>query len=292
MKSILILTDFSEAAFRAAEYACELAGLLHSKRVILYHSYQTVTVTTAAVIPGAAPISNDQQNYYNDQQIYLESMESLGMLQDRLKPMLEHDVNIDLVAENSDLADLVDLIHQRSRKESIDMIVMGVSGKSGLEKFFLGSTTTKILRAGEWPVLIVPPDTLLGRAIKSIVFTSDLKEVDSIPTHQLYDFLNALPGKLQVVNVERKTAEKYSPEMEKAIAGLHELLGKYDPAFHYITGDDIAKEILAFAGQQHASLIIAVHKKRKFLSHLFHESVTKQLAYNSSIPLLSLPGLE
>lgn len=174
-------------------------------------------------------------------------MESLGMLQDRLKPMLEDAVTIDLLAENTALADLVDLINQRSGKESIGMIVMGVSDKSGLERFLLGSTTTKVLRAGEWPVLIVPPDTLLGRAIKTIVLTSDLKEVDSIPTHQLYDFLNALPGKLHLLNVERKTAEKYSPEMEKAIAGLHELLEKYDPFFHYTNGDDIAKEILAFA---------------------------------------------
>lgn len=289
MKSMLILTDFSEAAFRAAEYACELAGPLHINRIILFHAYQTLAAS--ADIAGTAPISNDPHIYDNDRQAYLASMESLGLLHDRLKPMLEPAVNIDLVAENAGLADLVDLINQRSRNESIDMIVIGVSGKSGLEKFLLGSTTTKVLREGEWPVLIVPPETLLGRTIKTIVFTSDLKEVDSIPTHQLYDFLNALPGKLQIINVERKVAEKFSPEMENAIAGLHELLEKYDPDFHYITGDDIGQEILAFAEQQHASLIIAVHQKRRFLSHLFHESITKKLAYNSKIPLLSLLGL-
>jgi nucleotide-binding universal stress UspA family protein len=287
MKTMLILTDFSEVAFRAAEYACELAGPLHINRIILFHAYQTLAAS--ADIAGTAPIIDPQ--LYDDRQVYLASMESLGLLHDRLKPMLEPAVNIDLVAENAGLADLVDLINQRSRNESIDMIVMGVSGKSGLEKFLLGSTTTKILREGEWPVLIVPPETLLGRTIKTIVFTSDLERVDSIPTHQLYDLLNALPGKLQVINVERKVAEKFSPEMENAIAGLHELLEKYDPDFHYITGDDIGREILAFAEQQHASLIIAVHQKRRFLSNLFHESITKKLAYNSKIPLLSLPGL-
>jgi len=204
---MLILTDFSEAAFRAAEYACELAGPLHINRIILFHAYQRLAAS--ADIAGTAPISNDPQIYDNDRQVYLASLESLGLLQDRLKPMLEPTVNIDLVAENAGLADLVDLINQRSRNESMDMIVMGVSGKSGIEKFLLGSTTTKVLRGSEWPVLIVPPDTLLGRTIKSIVFTSDLKKLDSIPTHQLYDFLNALPGKLKVINIERKVGGNF-----------------------------------------------------------------------------------
>lgn len=207
--------------------------------------------------------------------------------------MVERSVTIHLLIENSTLADMASQINQQTRKEKIDMIVMGVSGKSSLEKLLVGSTTTGILKTVELPVLIVPQDALLGRAIKTIVFTSDLKEVDTISAPQLYDFLDSLSGQLYVVNVERKAAaEKYSPEMEKAIASLHELLKKYNPTFHYITGNDIVEEVLAFAGQQHASLIVAVHQKHGFWSRMFHESITKKLAYNSTVPLLSLPVLE
>ena len=284
MKSMLILTDFSEEAFRAAEYACELAAPLHIERIVLFHAYQPV-MAVAGTIPPAVPITSDQE-------LYLESMESLGLLQDRLKPMVKHDVTIDMVAEETTLGDLADVINQRSQKEEIDLIVMGVSNKSGLEKFLTGGTTAKMLKAGEWPVLVVPENALLGRAIKTIVFTTDLKDVDTtIPAHKLYDFLDALPGKLQVINVQKEPAEKKSPETEKAITDLHKLLDKYDPAFNYVTGDNTVEEILAFAAHQHASLIVAVHQKHGFLSRLFHESTTKKLAYNSSIPLLSLPGL-
>lgn len=276
---MLILTDFSEAAFRAAEYACELADALHIERIILYHAYQTVNVVADL------PINSDQQ-------IHLESMKALGMLQDRLKPIVKHVSTIDLVAEDTALMNLADLVDQQSKKEEIDLIVMGVSGKPGLEKFLAGSTTTEILKAGKWPVLIVPQETLLGRAIETIVLTSDFEQVSAIPSHQLYDFLDALPGKLQVVHVERKAAAEYSLEKEEAIADLHELLEKYDPAFHYVSGDDIVEEILAFAERQHASLIIAVHQNHGFLSSLFHKSITKKLAYNSRIPLLSLASLK
>lgn len=281
MKSMLILTDFSEDAFRAAEYACQLAGPLHIQRVVLYHAYQAVMAVTD--IPAFATVNSDQQ-------FYQESMESLGMWQDRLKPMLEHTVTIDMVAEDTTLANLPDLINQRTGKEGIDLIVMGVSGKTAFEKLLVGSTTAEILRKGEWPVLVVPRDILLGKPIKTIVFASDLRGAGALPADQLYEVLNALPGKLQVINVARKATEKYAPETEKEIAGLHELLKNYDPSFHYITGDDIVAEMLAFAEQQQASLIITVHQKHGFLFRLFHESITKKLAYNSRIPLLSLPG--
>jgi len=281
MKSMLILTDFSEDAFRAAEYACQLARLLHIQRIVLYHAYQTVMAV--ADVPAFATVNSDKQ-------IYQESMESLGLWQDRLKPMVEHTVDFDLVAEDTALVNLVDLINQRTRKEGIDMIVMGVSGKTEFEKLLMGNTTAEILRKAAWPVLIVPRDIPLGRSIKTIVLASDLKNTTTLPADQLHEFLNVLPAKLQVIHVGRKATEKDAPETEKEIADLRELLKNYDPSFHYITGDDIVADMLAFAEQQQASLIITVHQKHGFLFRLFHESLTKKLAYNSRIPLLSLPG--
>jgi nucleotide-binding universal stress UspA family protein len=282
MKTMLILTDFSESAFRAAEYGCELISHLGIKRIVLYHAYQQVMAFAGS--PEFVGMSNDSQ------QTYLESMEALGLLQDRLKPMIQKDVSIELLAEDITLSGLVKEIEKRSAKEKIDIVVMGRSGKSGLDKIFLGSTTTKILREGEWPVLVVPEDTLLGKEINNIVLTSDLKEVDPQSIRPLYEFLDVLPGKLHMVNVEPKEKENYSPEMKKAISDLHNLLEKYNPEFTYINGDDIVEEILRFAGDQHDSLIVAIHQKHGFLSSLVRKSVTNKLAFSSNVPLLALPA--
>jgi hypothetical protein len=51
------------------------------------------------------------------------------------------------------------------------------------------------------------------------------------------------------------------------------------------------ESILIFAGDHKASLIITVPKKHSFFSAIFHKSISKNLAYNSSIPLLSLPAI-
>ena len=282
---MLILTDFSEQAFRAAEYACELAGALNIKRIIVFHAYQPANVI--AVTPEATPMRKDNR------EVYLESMESLALLQDRLKPLVAKDVNFGLEAGDTGLAGLPGWIRQKSQEEEIGLIVMGVSGNSGLEKFLVGSTTAEILQKSELPVLIVPEDTFLGRGIQTIVFTADLTLVDTIPVTQLFEFLDAFPGKLHVVNADKKGKENYSPEMQEAITKLHNIFEKYDPAFNYITGDDTVDQILAFARQQQAaSLIITVHEKKGFMSRLFNTSVTKKLAYNSNVPLLSFPAVK
>ena len=278
MRSMLILTDFSEAAFRAAEYACELSGSLQTKRIVLYHAYQTI------IPPTDLPVFPIKENH----QIYLESMEALGLLHDRLKPMVGAGVKIDMLATD---AVLPEQINQLAKKEEIDVIVMGVSGRSGIEKLLMGSTTSRVLETSEFPVLIVPGKAPIGKGVKGIVFTTDLKDTSGIPADRLQAFLDAFKADVYVVNVDPATEETYSPEMKEAIAGLHGLLDKYHAAFHYLHGNDIAERILSFAGAHHASLVIAVPKARNFVAAVFHSSVSEKLTHNSHIPLLSLPAL-
>ncbi|HEV7783543.1 MAG TPA: universal stress protein, partial [Chitinophagaceae bacterium] len=244
MKNMLIMTDFSESAFRASEYGCELAGSLGIKRILLYHAYQAAI---AFANPTGVPLVNN-----DDQEVYLQSMEELSLLQDRLRSMTGKGIEIDLVAEDSGLTGMAWQVNEQTRKEEIGIIVMGASGKSGLDKFLLGSTTTQLLQKGECPVLIVPEDVLLGKGINTIVLTTDLSEIDKLPVLHLHELLDALPAKLQVVNVKSKGKERNSPKQEKAIADLEEILKNYDPGFNYVNGDNVVEEIIGFAREQQA----------------------------------------
>ncbi len=214
-------------------------------------------------------------------------MEALGLLHDRVKPMVENAVKIELLAEDTPLPVR---INRLCKEKDIDFIVIGVSGRSGLGKL-LGSTTTEVLKISEFPVLVVPNEALVGREIKTIVFTTDLKDISGIPVNQLNTFLEAFKADMYVVNVKSEAADKYTTEMEAAITGLHDLLDNYHASFHYITGDNIVEEVLNFAEQHKASLIITVPKRHSFFFALFHKSISKSLAYNSQIPLVSLPAL-
>jgi nucleotide-binding universal stress UspA family protein len=43
-----------------------------------------------------------------------------------------------------------------AKEQAIDLIVMSTHGHSGLKRFFLGSVTDRVIRAGQTPVLVVP----------------------------------------------------------------------------------------------------------------------------------------
>jgi nucleotide-binding universal stress UspA family protein len=43
-----------------------------------------------------------------------------------------------------------------AQEQAIDLIVMSTHGHSGLKRFFLGSVTDRVIRAGQVPVLVVP----------------------------------------------------------------------------------------------------------------------------------------
>jgi hypothetical protein len=71
------------------------------------------------------------------------------------------------------------------------MIVMGISGKSGLEKLLIGSTTVQMQRTSGFPLLMVPNETLIGNAVSTIVFTTDLKGFSIVQENLLREFLDA-----------------------------------------------------------------------------------------------------
>ncbi len=277
MKSLLLLTDFSEAAFRAAEYACGIAPLLQVERFILYHAYQTYVGGTEV------PIVEDSQ------EVYLASMEALGLQYDRLRTLAGPGVKIEMVAKEGFLTDMMAIY---AAEENVSAIVMGVSGKSGLEELLMGSATSQILKTSEVPVLVVPQHALVGRPVRTVVFATDLKDVNQLSAARLEDFLGAFKAQVYVVNVGQGTDEKYTAETFEAITDLHRRLEKYNPTFGYISHDDVVEGILSYAEERQASLIIAVPKKHGGFMSLFHKSISKKLAYASAVPLLFLPGLE
>jgi len=278
MRSVLILTDFSEAAFRAAEYVCGLVDVLQIKRIVLYHAYEVIIMSTDTPMP---PVKTNEE-------LYLESMEALNLVRDRLKPRLPDEVTIDMMAENTFLPET---INQRCQEQKIDLIVMGKTGKSSVDRLMTGNVTAHMLQRSRYPLLMVPEDTAVGKEIKTVVFATDLKDLSSIPMTQLCSFLDAFKAaEIDVVNAGPAVEGEYaSGGRKEAVDGLHKILDKYSPSFYYVDGDNVVDSVLTFADEHHASLLTTVPKTHSFFSSIFHKSVSKRLAYNSSIPLLCLP---
>jgi nucleotide-binding universal stress UspA family protein len=275
MKSMLILTDFSEHAFRAAEYACTWTGPLQIKRIVLFHAYQSY-------IGGAElPVVLDSQ------QIYLDSLQELGLLHDRMKSMVDPSITIDFMVEDTVLSDRINAL---CKEQSIDLLVMGMSGKSGFEKLLIGSTADQMIRTIQFPLLIVYNEAMIGKRMDKIVLPLDRKAFPHVQANFLAHVLDAFRADLHLLYV-RSENDQTSISYPDSFPSVQHLLDPYEPTFHLTDGDDIATHIMEFSAIQHASLIILVHRKYDFLPKLFHKSISQNLAHHAHTPLLLLPDL-
>lgn len=139
LKKIAVLTDFLETANTALKYAAIIARDYQAS-LVLAHAYHLPTCAYAA--PHAALM-------------YKAFGEFRADLENRL-------------LEETDATYLRDLkcsvlLHQGEPKElleelaDVNLIVVGTTGETGLEKAFLGSTAETIFRSSSIPVLTIGP---------------------------------------------------------------------------------------------------------------------------------------
>ncbi len=151
-KKILIATDGSEHTEKAITHAIELAKLTGAG----LHAVYVISI----VSPHAAlEIKSDSGT---------GSYEAIDASIEGLKNILRHegDKAIKYIEElaNTEGVDVTKWILEGqpakeilklAEEESVDIIVMGTLGRSGIEKFLLGSVADKVVRGSRIPVLVV-----------------------------------------------------------------------------------------------------------------------------------------
>ena len=137
-KKILVPIDGSEFARDAGLHALFLAKICDAEIIAL-------SVSENYFINGIS--INDEVEQINQ------------ILKDRCKSDLEEfeemngeDIKISSIIKEGAPAKL---ILEVADEENVDLIVMGSSGKSGFDRFILGSVSDKVVNAAKCPVLVV-----------------------------------------------------------------------------------------------------------------------------------------
>ncbi len=138
-EKILIATDGSEYTKNAVDYGIDLAKSTGAKLFAIY------VVDTAAF--ASIPMDAAWESMY-------ELLKQEGDL--AIKYVTERAQAEGLEVEGNLIeGHPADEIIRYSEKNSISLIVMGTLGKSGLDRFLLGSVAEKVVRNSKIPVLVV-----------------------------------------------------------------------------------------------------------------------------------------
>ena len=136
---MLCPVDFSDASREALRWAVALAARRHSRLIVL-----------SAVEPLLAHAAQARlkQDLRADTETTLENFVA-GVVSTIASDRPKYDLDVQIGPAS-------DVILDAATENSVDLVVMGTYGISGFRKLLLGSTTERVLRRTQTPILAVP----------------------------------------------------------------------------------------------------------------------------------------
>jgi len=277
-KNIILPTDFSPAADNALRYIRRLFSDQDSL-FLLVNTYTPAFVHSRfmATANGDGLKENMQNVSENGLQ---ETLQKIQLDNHNAKHQFETISSFNILTD--------EICNLRDNK-SVDLVVVGTTGASGLQEIFLGSTTVRIIKSTpDCPVLAIPLEAEF-KPPKKIAFVSDYKRNFSAkvldPVIQLAKTTGAF---VEVMHIEEEhELDKFQrSNMQILKEYLAHIPHNFVPLPFY---SNKANVIQRFLEDEDIDVLAMVHYKHSFLEQLLREPVIRKVAFHTNIPLLVLP---
>jgi nucleotide-binding universal stress UspA family protein len=139
-EKILVATDGSEHGYRAAKVALELGKISGGKVIAIYVADTNRT----------SHLPDDMLLFSIRELLLKEGKEALKQVETLAKDMGVAFAS--LVAEGNPGSEIISY----AQSKGMDIIILGAVGRTGLDKFLLGSVAEKVVRSSKIPVLTIP----------------------------------------------------------------------------------------------------------------------------------------
>jgi nucleotide-binding universal stress UspA family protein len=268
MKNILVPTDFSENANKALDVAMALAQRFKAT-LHLVHTYHVSSPT--------GHMTNVNRVVREDREQEMEAFLT------KIKADAPAEVVVQGVCRHGYA---VETIEREAERVAADLLVMGTLGASNIRKQVWGSTASNLVKSNKVPVLAIPFETHY-QDLQNMILAVDALDLQ---------VLNTLNPALSLVQSSRLTLELLHVTKSDQDSDIDHSIEDYLKnmaipfTYHKVVSDNILEGILNFARTQPKSVLCLVSHQRGWFENLFHSSVSQQVALQSDLPVLILPG--
>ncbi|AKQ44937.1 hypothetical protein TH63_03735 [Rufibacter radiotolerans] len=289
MKTIAILTDFTEGSKNAVAYAVELARALQAQLVLLHvHLMPMVRTDFSSGLAGAGwtdPVLYPPESLIIDQEIE-------PILRERLKEQVQEIQ----AAQGQGLTVWGELLVGRgleaasyyAARESVGLIVMGSKGANSRIDRWLGTNAADVMDHAPCPVLSVPAN-LPFKGFSRMVYATDHTHESIWHAHQLKAIQRELGAEITVLHVQEEETEKTNPHWKAFCQEWAQVAPEFN--FVRVYSKQVVRSIETFVQEHHAQVLIVAKQHYSFMEGLFHSSATERLAEDNLVPVLSFPAL-
>jgi len=186
----------------------------------------------------------------------------------------------------------------------VDLVIMPTHGRRGLERFLLGSTTERVVRRSDVPVLTIRPDedVTVRYPYRTVLIPTDGSDPANAALGVGLDVASATSAAVHLLSVVDVTslgvdvrADIQSTALEE---GAREILDAaaerateagVDPAATAVEfGGSITREIRAYVADHDVDLVVVGTHGRTGFDRYVLGSVTEQLVRTASVPVLTV----
>jgi nucleotide-binding universal stress UspA family protein len=259
MRNVLVPVDFSDTSMNAVTYATKMLTGVYGVNLVLYHMYEKP-----------------------------EQAETAWKELKKLRASL-FDVGIVKTIEHAEPGrDLTACLEKFVKENKIDLVIMGIKGRTKLEQKIIGNHTLELIYKNLCPVLIVPASATFNK-LKNIVLASDFTQTPSLANATtIKNLLSDHFARLHVVNVNPAHYVSITDAYRKVKDEMNELFKGYEHDFHFIGLYDLQETMNMFVKDHDIDMIITLPKDHSWFDTLTDNKSTKKLSYQSTIPVLAI----
>lgn len=271
MKSILVLTDFSECASNAAQLGMEIAKRLNTQITFLH-------LISTPVEWSKIPLEKEA--------LYPETKAAIGDAKDALIKLERQADKEGLKTTSSLVFNLgIEEIQKFINKEIYGLVVMGTHGTKGLRA--TGSNTLKVIKHSQVPVLAVKQHQGL-KQLNNLLIVTDLQERSRYAFKKLLVFGKEMNMSIRLLYVNVPYNFMESDHIDRA---MNRFLENYD-------SPDITRKVIN-ANNEERGMEICLEKEqpdilannihgRPGLVSFFNPGMTENFISHFNIPVLTL----
>ena len=285
MKTIAVLTDFSERSAHTAKYALHLAQKLRAD-VLLFNAFLVPDFSSAH-----SSIAWPAEDYDH---VKAEAELKLKKLADKLKKEFEEKYLPgtwlpDLYFQCQE-GQVANTIADLEDNKNIVLLVLGTHGSNNKNEFMMGNNCRQVIDAATIPLLIVPQNASL-KDIEKFVFATDnsMSDVDYI--NSLASLARHFSAEIVVANVNEHA--HLNTQQEQALHLFKKEVAYKVPYKHIfyrvILNHDVKNGLNWIIENINFDVLVMVHRKSAFYDYFLKASITNKMAEHTYLPLLVYP---
>jgi nucleotide-binding universal stress UspA family protein len=183
---------------------------------------------------------------------------------------------------------LVTELRTVAKEMHADLIVMGTKGATGISEIFIGTNTASVIEATMCPVMAIP-EKAVYKNINRILYATDYNTIDFDSVRKLAEIAGLFNASIVLLHVasDAFTTIDEAGMIEAFAQKIKQEIAYPDISYRLVESSDILNSLNSTIQSMNIDLVAMTTRKRNFFEKYFSNSMTKKMAYHTSIPLLA-----